>query len=409
MLSATKCRKTGGGPYCLAVVWGLLDFRLCGGAVVSDLPFVRADVRERQLGVPFVGPETLERGRGRHFEARLGANESGIGPSPRAISAMREAVARVWMYADPTSYDLRVALGDHLNAGADNIVVGEGIDGLLGCACALSLDPGDVVVMADGAYPTFAFHVRNRGAKLVSVPMHGDREDLDALLEAARAHNARVLYVSNPNNPMGTWWRHAEIEALMDFVPETTLLLLDEAYCDTAPPDACPPLRFDRANVLRLRTFSKAYGLAGARVGFALGVPELIAQFDKVRNHYGMNLVGVAGAMAALGDQTYLAEAVFEISKGRERIGLIGAASGLHAIPSATNFVALDCGAPDRADRVLNGLLEQGIFARKSGVAPLSRTVRISVSDRRALDLFEVALPRAVAQADGIGEASVLV
>src|SRR5262245_34706803 len=168
-------------------------------------------VRELPKLVPFVGPEAQERARGRPFAARLGANESLFGPSPRAILAMQEAAAENWKYSDPENHDLRHALARHHGVMPEHVVIGEGIDRLLGLAVKIAADPGTVVVTSDGAYPTVNFHVAAQGARLVKVPFRDDREDLEALLEAARKHAARVLYVSNPNNPMGTWWTTADL------------------------------------------------------------------------------------------------------------------------------------------------------------------------------------------------------
>ena len=357
-------------------------------------------VRELPKLVPFVGPEAQERARGRPFAARLGANESLFGPSPAAVRAMAEAAAENWKYSDPESHDLREALARHHGVAADNVVVGEGIDGLLGLAVKIAAEPGAAVVTSDGAYPTFNFHVLAQGAALVKVPYRDDREDLDALLAAVRKRDAAVLYVSNPDNPMGSWWPALEIARLIDALPDGVLLLLDEAYCDTAPADAIPPIDVANPQVLRLRTFSKAYGLAGARIGYAVGERDLIAVFDKVRNHYGINRVGQIGALTALADQTYLSEAVGKIGRARERIADIARRNGLSPLPSAANFVTLDCGADGAFARaVLDGLLARDVFVRKPVVAPLDRCIRISCGRDEDLALLEQALPEALAAA----------
>ncbi|KAB2853639.1 MAG: aminotransferase class I/II-fold pyridoxal phosphate-dependent enzyme, partial [Bauldia sp.] len=286
-------------------------------------------VRELPKLVPFIGPEAQERARGRPFIARLGANESLFGPSPAAVRAMAEAAAETWKYSDPENHDLREAIARHHGVGMDNVVVGEGIDGLLGLAVKIAAEPGAAVVTSDGAYPTFNFHVAAQGAALVKVPFRDDREDLEALLAAVRRHSAAVLYISNPDNPMGSWWPAAELQRLIAALPDGVLLLLDEAYCDTAPADAIPPIEVANPQVLRLRTFSKAYGLAGARIGYAVSDADLIAVFDKVRNHYGINRVGQIGALAALVDQPYLSEAVGQISRARDAIAEIARRNGL--------------------------------------------------------------------------------
>jgi histidinol-phosphate aminotransferase len=357
-------------------------------------------VRELPKLVPFVGPEAQERARGRPFIARLGANESLFGPSPAAVRAMAEAAAETWKYSDPENHDLREAIARHHGVGMDNVVVGEGIDGLLGLAVKIAAEPGAAVVTSDGAYPTFNFHVAAQGAALVKVPFRDDREDLEALLAAVRRHSAAVLYISNPDNPMGSWWPAAELQRLIAALPDGVLLLLDEAYCDTAPADAIPPIEVANPQVLRLRTFSKAYGLAGARIGYAVGDADLIAVFDKVRNHYGINRVGQIGALAALVDQPYLSEAVGQISRARDAIAEIARRNGLTPLPSAANFVTIDCGADGAFARaVLDALLERDVFARKPGVAPLDRCIRVSCGRDEDLAVLSSVLPEALAAA----------
>jgi histidinol-phosphate aminotransferase len=350
--------------------------------------------------VPFVGPEAIERNTSRKFLARLGANESVFGPSPKAIAVMREAAETNWRYSDPENHDLRAALGAFHGLDISNVVVGEGIDGLLGLTCLMYLVPGQTVVTSDGAYPTFNFHVLAHGGRLVKVPMAHDCEDLPALLETARAEKARILYVSNPNNPMGSWWAAEDVAQLIAELPLETLLILDEAYSDTAPEGTLPPIDVTNPQVIRYRTFSKAYGLAGARIGYALGDPEIVAAFDKVRNHYGINRVGQLGALAALHDQAYLAEVVGKIARARDRIGAIARSCGLEPLPSATNFVAIDCGGDGAfAKRVLDGVLDRGVFIRKPAVAPLDRCIRVSCGTDADLDLFAQALAPALADA----------
>ena len=354
-------------------------------------------VRDLPRLVPFVGPEAQERARGKPFKLRLGANESVFGPSPRALRAMADAASENWKYSDPESHDLRAAIARHHGVSLDNVVVGEGIDGLLGLAIKIASEPGSVVVTSNGAYPTFNFHVAAQGAELVKVPFRDDREDLEELLAAVISRRAGVLYVSNPDNPMGSWWDAAALDRLIEALPDGVLLLLDEAYCDTAPAGAVPAIDVGNAQVLRLRTFSKAYGLAGARIGYALGHADLIQHFEKVRNHYGINRVGQVGALEALLDQAYLREAVGRIAASRETIARIASDAGLRPLPSAANFVTIDCGADGAfAAAVLNELLARDVFARKPAVTPLDRCIRISCGCEEDLAVLADVLPRVV-------------
>ncbi|MEZ5911728.1 MAG: pyridoxal phosphate-dependent aminotransferase [Paracoccaceae bacterium] len=347
--------------------------------------------------VPFVGPETQERARGRAFAARLGANENVFGPSPRAIRAMSEAAAGAWMYGDPENHDLRQALAAHYAIPAEAIVVGEGIDGLLGYLVRMLVAPGDAVVTSEGAYPTFNFHVAGYGGTLHKVPFAGDHEDPEALAAKAVEVGAKLVYFANPDNPMGSWHDAGTISRLIAAMPAGTLLVLDEAYLEFAPPDSAPPLDPDDRRVIRMRTFSKGYGLAGARVGYAIGHPDLIATFNRVRNHFGMCRISQSGALAALADGAWLAETVGNVARARERIATIAAANGLRALPSATNFVTIDCGRDgDFARRVLAELVARDIFVRMPFVAPQDRCIRVSAGTPADLDAFATALPHAL-------------
>ncbi|MFT6089436.1 pyridoxal phosphate-dependent aminotransferase [Sulfitobacter sp.] len=348
--------------------------------------------------VPFVGPETQERAAGRAFDARLGANENVFGPSPRAIEAM--AAAQQWMYGDPESYDLRQALAAHHGITPDHIIVGEGIDGLLGYLVRLMVAPGDAVVTSDGAYPTFNYHVAGFGGVLHKVPYRGDHEDPSALFAKAAEVDAKLVYLANPDNPMGSWHSGADLVKAMEALPEGCLLVLDEAYVDCAPEGTAPTLDADDPRVIRMRTFSKVHGLAGARVGYAIAAPDLITAFGKVRNHFGMNRAAQAGALAALNDTDWLAHVKTQIATARDRIAAIARDNGLMALPSAANFVAIDCGRDGVfAKAVLDGLVARGIFVRMPFVAPQNRCIRVSCGTPADLDALAAALPLALADA----------
>ncbi len=352
--------------------------------------------------VPFVGPETQERERGRPFIARLGANESLFGPSPRAVEAMRAAAAETWMYGDAQSHDLRHALAEHHGVAPENIIVGEGIDGLLGYLVRLLVAPGDAVVTSDGAYPTFNYHVAGFGGVLHKVPFKDDREDPEALIARAAELGAKLVYLSNPDNPMGTWHDGATLQRMIYAVPKGTLLVLDEAYVELAPEGTAPPLDMTDPRVIRMRTFSKVHGLAGARVGYALGEAKLIRAFDKIRNHFGMARVSQAGALAALQDQDWLAHVQAQVAAARDRLAKIARANGLRPLPSATNFVTMDCGGDGAfARRVLAELLARDIFVRMPFVAPQDRCIRVSCGREQDLDAFAAALSNALAAARG--------
>lgn len=347
--------------------------------------------------VPFVGPETLERQRGRPFKARLGANESGFGPSPRVLEVMREAAAESWAYGDPENFQIKTAIAAHLGVGFGNVCVGSGVDGLLGLAVRLFAEPGDVIVSSLGGYPTFHYHVAGFGAVLKTVPYRDDREDMGGLLALAIREKAKIVYLANPDNPMGTWHDGKDVAEFARALPASTLLILDEAYCETAPESALPVLPIDMPNLLRFRTFSKAYGLAGARLGFAFGNERLASAFDKVRNHFGVSRIAQAAGIAALRDSDYLNAVVGRIIDSREAISLIAKNNGLSALPSATNFVAIDCGRDGAfARKVLDGLIERDVFVRKPAAPVLDRCIRVSCGPELEMALFEEAFAETI-------------
>lgn len=347
--------------------------------------------------VPFVGPETQERARGTAFTARLGANELGFGPSPKAISAMQDASKDAWMYADPENHDLRQALAAHHGCNPANIAIDAGIDTLLGLLVRLMVEQGTGVVTSAGAYPTFNYHVAGFGGHLHTVPYTADHEDPDRLIAEAVRTNAKLIYIANPDNPMGSYHSGATIERMVQAVPDDSLLILDEAYIECAPADAIPEISPDDPRVIRMRTFSKAYGLAGARVGYAIAHPALVDAFNRVRNHFGMNRISQAAALAALQDQAHLHKTLTNIAKSREQIAAIAAENGMNALPSATNFVTVDTGHDEHyAKALVSALSAEGIFVRMPFVAPQSRCIRISTGPQADMDALSTALPSAL-------------
>lgn len=350
--------------------------------------------------IPFIAPERVEAERGSDFAARLGANELSFGPSPKAITAMTEALGGIWKYGVPENEPLRSELAAHLNIAPEALTIGEGIDGLLGILVRLYVGAGDAVVTSDGSYPTFNYHVAGVGGMLHKVAYKGDFEDPEALISKANAVNAKLVYLSNPNNPMGTVHDAQVVQAMIDAVPAGCLLVLDEAYAEFAPAGTSPQIDTSDKRVIRFRTFSKAYGLAGARIGYGISHPEIISGFDKIRNHFGVNRVAQAGALAALHDPDYLSQTLKKVDQGRARIAQIAQDNGLKPLPSAANFVTIDCGRDgDFARAVLAALSARGVFTRMPGAVPLDRCIRISVGLPHELDILAERLPLALQDA----------
>ena len=338
-------------------------------AIVENLPSV----------TPFVGPETIERRQGKPFRVRIGANESAFGVSPRAAAAMSGAARGAAWYCDPEGYELRTELAAMHGVDIENVTLGAGIDDLLGLIVRMYMDPGDAVAASHGCYPTFVYHVDGFGGRLETVPYYNDRNDLTALSDLAAKQKASILYLSNPDNPTGSYFGSNAVSDLLDRVPPDCLFILDEAYLDFVPPETVLPIDVDDPRLIRVRTFSKAHGMAGARVGYAIAHRDVIRTFDKVRLHFGVSLMAQAGALASLRDPGFVASVVKAVEAGREDYRELAGDTGISSLPSQTNFVAFDFGTGERAVTVMNTLVERGVFLRKPAVPGLDRLVRVTV------------------------------
>lgn len=347
---------------------------------------------------PFVGPERLMRERGLASLVRLGANESAFGPSPAAVGAMGAELERTAWYGDPDSFELREALALKHRCTIDHLTVGSGIDDIMGLAIRAYVAPGAVAVTSAGTYPTFEYHVNGYGGVLARADYRDDgKPDLEALLRLAHEKRAALVYLANPDNPSGTLLPRAEVERFAAALPRDAVLFLDEAYADFADEsELLPPTFEDR--LIRARTFSKAYGMAGARIGYAMTTEEVARTLDKIRLQYGINRNAQIGALAALRDDAFRALVVRETAIGRDEYAALARELGTTSLPSRTNFVCIDFGTPRRAVDIVNALLARGVWIRKPGAPPLDRYVRASVGSAPMRAAFADALRDVVAE-----------
>lgn len=352
----------------------------------SKLPFT-ARVAGLPSTIPFVGPEAIERRRGVPFEVRVGANESAFGMSPKAAEAVRQSIAHMSWYGDPEGFDLRTAIARLHSVKLDEVCLAGGVDELLGLTVRMLVEPGQPVITSLGAYPTFNYHVSGYGGELVRVPYKDDHIDLQALVDAAHAHQAPLVYLANPDNPMGTWHDADAVRDFIDALPERTVVIIDEAYIEFAPQSALWPISTHDPRVLRMRTFSKAHGMAGARIGYVVAHAEAITGYSKIRNHFGVSRPALAAAQASLEDDAFLQHVVAEVARGREDYYELARQHNLAYVNSATNFVAIDVGGGERARALLAALEARDVFIRMPGVAPMDRCIRVSVGlpDERAI------------------------
>jgi histidinol-phosphate aminotransferase len=328
---------------------------------------------------PFVAPEVLARQWGHADMLRLGANESAFGPSPRAIAAMQAEAPRTSWYGDPESFELRSALARRLGCAAENITVGSGIDDLHSLVVRTFCAPGSTALEAEGTYATFAYHVAAYGVRLRTVPYAPDgKVDIDALIDVAKRERPKIVYLANPDNPSGTFIEAPAVAALRDALAPEQVLVLDEAYADFVAPDGLLAPLVD-PQIVRMRTFSKAYGLAGARVGYAVCDAEIVSVFQNIRQHFGVNRGAQIAALASLEDDGFIRGVVAEVARGREEYYALAARHGLRSVPSLTNFVCIEIGTRAQAEAFLQEMLRRGVFLRKPAAPPLDGYVRVTV------------------------------
>jgi histidinol-phosphate aminotransferase len=341
---------------------------------------------------PFIGPEQLMRERGLRELVRLGANESAFGPSPKAIAALAGELPRLCWYGDPESLDLRDALAAKHGCAPEQIVIGSGIDDLMGLAVRAFVAPGGTALQTRGTYPTFAYHVAGYHGRLAEVPYRDDgTPDCDALLAAARRAAASIVYLANPDNPGGRFIGREELARFYESLPHDSLCLLDEAYADFVDEgELLEPVFEDR--LIRLRTFSKAYGMAGARIGYALTSQRNVRTFQKIRLHYGINRNAQIGALVSLHDDEFRGYVVAETARARQEYYRLARSLNRTYIESRTNFVCIHMETAQRATRVMGELLARGVWVRKPGEPPLDAYIRVSAGTASMRAAFADAL-----------------
>jgi len=337
--------------------------------------------------IPFKGPDAIERENGLKISLRLGANESVFGMSPRAAAAVQGAIATVGLYSDPRSYRLRTRINEKFGVPLENSLVASGVDELIALTIRLLVNPGDRVVATEGSYPTFFYFANSMLSEVVTVPYDNLKTDLDALNQRAREVGAKLIYLANPDNPTGTYHGVESINRFVQNLPEDCYLLLDEAYIDFTSPEPCP-IAFSHERVIRCRSFSKAYAMAGLRIGYAVLSERLNLGMDKIRLHFGVNRLAQIAATESLADDDYLAMVVVQTKKAKEQYYRMAQSCGLNAPLTYTNFVLIDLGSKSVAEQVGSKLLHEGAFTSLPKGASVDQCIRISIGTADDQDQF---------------------
>ena len=332
--------------------------------------------------------------------AELGSNENPLGPSPLALDAMRKSLAETFRYPDPRGLSLKTALSAHLGVGVDRIALGNGSHELLILLAQCFADAEHSIVFSQFGFAVFPIATAAAGAIAVRVPAFSPEHasapyghDLDAIAASVR-DDTRLVYLANPNNPTGTWFDDAAFDRFIDRVPGNVLVVVDEAYSeyvDAHRLSSALRLGDRHPNLIVTRTFSKAYGLAGLRVGYLVAHPSVVEVVERLRESFNVNNVALAAAEAALGDAAHLAKAREFNRAERNWLGAALAERGYRVLPSQTNFVLVDLGRD--AASLERHLFERGVIVRPMGGYGLAQTLRISVGSRAENQRLLDALP----------------
>lgn len=317
---------------------------------------------------------------------KLASNENPLGASPKALAAIREALPGLHRYPDSHAFYLTRALSRKLKVASDQIIVGNGSDELITLALRAFVDPGQEVITAKPTFLIYRIAAQIAAARLREIPLKNLRYDLVRMRQAV-GPRTKIVFIANPDNPTGTYVTKTELARFFAGLPKRVIVFLDEAYAELADAKDYPDTRryLKTHPVIITRTFSKAYGLSGIRVGYGLGPRELIQAMHRVREPFNVNALAQAAARAALSDSAHLAATRRLLRREKPFLYRGLAKLGLKAVPSAANFILFRVGP--RAGQVARGLLRRGIIVRDLRAWNLPNHLRVTVglpSENRA-------------------------
>lgn len=336
---------------------------------------------------------------------KMASNENPYGPSPLAIEAIRAAASAVNFYPDNDSTELRTIIAERNRVLLDRLVITAGSTSLLGIIARTLLGPGLNAVSSERSFVIYPIVTRAVGARFVEVSMKRDAYDLDAIL-AAIDSNTRVVFLANPNNPTGTLFEADELDRFLDRVPDHVVVALDEAYFDFAEPFAAQRgVRYSHSldyvregrNVVVLRTFSKAHGLAGLRVGYGFGPPDLVHYFNRMRTTFSVSAVAQAAALAALEDEAHVRKAVENNAREAPRLERALENLGFHVVQTWANFVY--CELSENASAVAKRMQAEGVIIRPLTAWGAPTAMRVTVGTPEQNDQFLAAFKRVMERA----------
>ena len=336
--------------------------------------------------------EELQRELGLTEIVKLASNENPFGPSSESVEAMQKAMLNVARYPEGSSYQLREKLASKLGVNPNQLTFGNGSNDVLELIARVFANQSSEVIFSQYCFAVYPLATRAIGAKAVEVPAVNWGHDLQAMAKAVTP-DTKIIFIANPNNPTGTWFRRDELETFLSQVPQSVIIVLDEAYCEyITEPDYPNGLDYlaDHPNVIVTRTFSKAYGLAGLRVGYSISHPEVADLLNRVRQPFNVNLMAQVAAVAALGDVDYLQKGVQANSLGLKQLEQGFKSLGLNYIPSVGNFISFDTGR--NGLDVYQKLLHRGVIVRPVANYSMPSHLRVSVGLESENEKFLTAL-----------------
>ncbi|SKA87060.1 histidinol-phosphate aminotransferase [Clostridium sp. USBA 49] len=354
--------------------------------------FVRKEVLGLEMYVAGKPISEVKRELGLTDVIKLASNENPLGCSPKAKEALKEAIEEAHLYPDASSFELKNAIAKHLNVKPSQVFCGTGSDLLIRIICSTVLNPGDESIMGEVTFSRYDASTKLMGGKSVIVPMKDNALDIDKMVEAI-TDKTKLIWFCNPNNPTGTIFKKADLERVINKIPESVLIILDEAYIEyvTDPdyPDSLSLLE-KYPNIIILRTFSKAYGLASLRCGYGIANEELVQYFNTVLGPFDVNLFAQKAAVKALEDKEHI-KLVYETNKvGKEYLYKEFSKLGLEYIETNANFIMVKSKLDDKL--VFNELLKKGIIIRPGAFLGMPGWMRVTIGTQNQNEAFIKAL-----------------
>jgi histidinol-phosphate aminotransferase len=351
------------------------------------------NVKSYQPGKPI---EEVKRELGLRDVIKMASNENPLGPSPKAMKAIKKYLGNINMYPEGGCFYLRQVIARRLRIKPEQLIFGNGSDELIELVLRAFVDEGDEVVVANPTFLMYEVASSVHGAKIKVVPTRYFKYDLKAMKEAVNK-NTKVVFIANPNNPNGTYVTKYELEDFLKGLPKETIVFLDEAYSDFVEeqdyPDGMDYL--GKSNLIVTKTFSKIYGLAGLRVGYGISNPEIIKYMETVRDPFNVNSLGQIGAIGALKDKEFLSKSKKTVREGKKFIYTELKAMGIRYVPSVTNFILIELGP--KSGEITEKLLKKGVIVRNMKAWGMDNFIRVTIGKESSNRRFIKELKKIIA------------